>query len=428
MAYSGSVASRGTIPEVLKPIFDKQLRDIIPNEYKFWQYVKEADGEKVKLHGDYFEIEVQATRNDRSEAGQELGDLPYSGVPTFKKGTIKPVRVFAPLQIGHEMAKIADSDIATYATKLEALYDDARTAFVKNLNRQSVGDGTGVVATVGAATVAAASVQVTVDDTKFFEEGTLFDIWRANATVNTQPKYVQVSSVDSATLVTVVMNDATNVPVLAIGDLFIRKNSAYIDGGVRASLEMNGLQAITKSATGFMGIPWTVRRWRPTLVDAAAGVIGPKLMAKAEIVKRRSSASQGKLTTVFCSPEQTVEMIYGTNGTTDKIRYTREDAAKLSVKKQNNPTFNFDGRDIQVQTDLDLPTKKAFIFNDEALLVGQLHDVEFEEFDGRSSLPVFNPTTGSYVAADIMWLGWRGNLGCFARNEFVEVYNLAAPS
>jgi hypothetical protein len=41
---------------------------------------------------------------------------------------------------------------------------------------------------------------------------------------------------------------------------------------------------------------------------------------------------------------------------------------------------------------------------------------------------VFNPTTGSYVAADIMWLGWRGNLGCFARNEFVEVYNLAAPS
>jgi hypothetical protein len=428
MAYSGTVASRGTIPEVLKPIFDKQARDIIQSEYKFWKYVKEADGEKIKLHGDYFEIEVQAGRNDRSESTQELGDLPFSGVPTFKKGTIKPVRVFQPLQIGHEMVKLADSDVATYATRLELLFDDARTALAKNLNRQSTGDGSGIVATVGAATTAAASVPVTVDDTRFFEEGALFDIWRANATVTTPPARAKVASVDSATVVTIVMDTGANVPVLAVGDLFIRANSAYVDGGVRTSLEMNGLQAITKSATAFMGIPWTVRRWRPTLVDASAAVIGPKLLAKAEIQKRRNSATGGKLTTVFCSPEQAIETVYGTNGTDDRIRYTRSDASKLSIKNQNNPTFNFDGRDIEIQTDLDLPTKKAFIFNDEALLVGQLHDVQFEEFDGRSSLPVFNPTSGAYVPADIMWLGWRGNLGCFARNEFVEVYNLAAMS
>ena len=75
-----------------------------------------------------------------------------------------------------------------------------------------------------------------------------------------------------------------------------------------------------------------------------------------------------------------------------------------------------------------LPVTKAFAFNDEALFLGQLHDVKYEEFDGLSSLPVYNPTTGAYVPADIMWLAIRLNMGAFARNEFAEIYNLNTPA
>lgn len=435
MAYAGTVASRASI-DVLKPIFDKDARDVIQTEYNFYKYVKSADGEKLKLNGDYFEFEIQATRNDRSENIAELGDLPTSGVPVFKRGTIRPVRVFSPLQIGHEMQMLADSDVATYTTRLEALYTDARNSLMMNLNRQSVGDGTGIVATLQADDDGggAGNYAYTVDDTKFFEEGAYYSAYVGAATTNytpanTPPVFFKVISIDSATSVTMGMSDASSRPDIAANAVFIRSNSTYNSSSSRASYEMYGLQSITADAD-FLGIAKTNRRWNAVRYDASAagGVISPRLLARVEIAKRRASATGGKLTTIWMSPEQAVDIVYGPAGTYDNIRFTRDDAAKASVKNAQKPSINFDGRDLTVNTDLMLPTTKAFAFNDEALFVGQLHDIKFEEFDGLTSLPIMNPTTGQYVAADIMWLAYRANMGCFARNEFVEIYNLTVPA
>jgi hypothetical protein len=434
MAYSGTAASRASI-DVLKPIFDKDAREVIQTEYNFYKYVKQADGEKLKLNGDYFEFEIQATRNDRSENTQELGDLPTSAMPVFKRGSIRPTRVFAPLQIGHEMQMLADSDAATYITRLELLYTDARNALFMNLNRQAVGDGTGIVATLQADDDGggASTYTYTVDDTKYFEEGALYSAYVGSATTNhtpsnTLPAFFRVTAIPSATTVTMEMTSG-NRPDIAANAVFIRSNSTYSDGSARVSLEQNGLQSITADAD-FLGIAKTNRRWNAIRYDASAagGTISPRLLARVEIAKRRASATGGKFTSLWMSPEQAIDITYGPTGTYENIRYSRDDAAKASVKNQNKPSINFDGRDIQVQTDLMLPVTKAFALVDESLFVGQLHDVKFEEFDGNTSLPVYNPTTGAYVPADIMWLAVRQNMGCFARNEFAEIYNLSVPA
>jgi hypothetical protein len=432
MAYAGSIASRGNPADILKPIFDDQARDIIQTEFPFWKYIKQADGEKVKLNGDYFEIECLVSRNDSSANIAELGDLPVATQPVFKKGTLKPVRVFQPIQIGHEIMMLADSDTASYATKLEMLFDDARAALSMNLNRQALGDGTGILATItGNVTGGSATATVAVDDTKFFEEKQKLDIWNGAAETNvtmrnTAPVRFVVDSIDSATQITVSMSDGSNVPAgVVTNDVIIRAESAYVDT-TRKTYEMNGIQSITAPTAGFMGL--TARRWAATRYNANSQAIGPRLLARAEIAKRRNSPNGGKLTTLWMSPEQALEIVYGGNGTYPDVRFSREDAAKASVKGQNKPKINFDGRDIEVSTDLMFPVTKAIAFTDEALMVGMLHDVQFEKFDGRESLPAFNPTTGRYVAADNYWLGARLNLGCFARNEFVEVYGLPTPA
>ena len=434
MAYAGTVASRASI-DVLKPIFEKDAKDVIQTEFNFYKYVREADGEKLKLVGDYFEFEIQANRNDRSENIAELGDLPTSGAAVFKRAQIKPTRVFAPLQIGHEMQMLADRDTATYVTRLEMLHTDCRNALMMNLNRQAVGDGTGIVATIGADDDGggAGNYQYTVDDTKFFEEGAYYSAYVAAATTNTTPAntppvFFKVISVDSATTVTMGMSDASNRPDVGANYVFIRSNSAYTDT-TRKTYEMNGLQSITADAD-FLGIAKTVRRWNAVRYDAAqsGGNLSARLLARVEIAKRRISANGGKFTTLWMSPEQAIDIVYGPTGTYDNVRFSREDAAKASIKNAQAPTINFDGRDLQIKTDLMLPVTKAFAFNDEALFLGQLHDVKYEEFDGLSSLPVYNPTTGAYVPADIMWLAIRLNMGAFARNEFAEIYNLNTPA
>lgn len=436
MAISGTPASRSSIGAALKPVFDKQARDILPNDFNFYKWIKGADGEKIKLDGEKFVIEVLYARNDRAQAFAELGDLPSSDVPKFAKAELAATRIAQPIQIGHEILMLADRDVATFTTKLEMLWDDARKALARTMNRQAVGNGTGIVATVGGAvTGGSATASVTVDDTSALEENAVYDIWNGAADTNvtlrnTAPVRFVVRSIDSATAITVAMSDGGNVPAgVTTNDVLIRAGSCYVDT-TRKSYEMNGIQAITGTGS-FMGLASsTARRWAATRFNASSTAIGPRLLGRAQIAMQRNSASSGKVTTIFTSPEQSLEVVYGSSsGTYAKVEYTRDDAAKASVKNPHRPSFNFDGREITVQTDLMLPVTKAFLANDEALLIGSLHDVKLEEFgDGMTALPVFNPTTGSYVPADISWLVWRGNMGCFARNEFCEVYGLPVPS
>lgn len=433
MAYTGTIAARAdsNVSPILKTIFDTEARSVLPNEWVFWKYVKQSGQGKYKLDGESFTIEVQLTRNDTSRNTTELGVLPAAKTPKFATAKVQPVRVFQPIQVGHELVMLADRDVATFAVRAEQLYTDAKNAVLKQLNRQSIGDGTGVLTTVtGTLTSGSATGALAVADSKFFEEGAEYDIWNATTTMrNTAPVRFVCNSVDSATQVTVSMSDASNVPSgVVANDVVIRAGHAYVDT-TRKCLEMNGLQSITADAD-FMGLAKTNRRWNAVRIDAGSQPIGPRLLGRAQIAMRRASASAGKITTIWMSPEQSLDTIYGGNGTYPDVRFSRDDARKIGAAGQNRPTFNFDGRDLEVNTDLDLPLTKAIMFNEEALGIGQLHDLKYEDFDGRTSLPVVDITSSlaGIVPADVSWLAWRGNAFCFARNEFVEVYGLPTPT
>jgi hypothetical protein len=432
--YSDSSANRASVGKILKPIFDKRARSLLAEEYNFFKYIKEADGEKIKLDGEDFVISVQYQRNDRAENFTEEGDLPFSGAAQFEQAKLRASRIAQPIQINHELKMLAQRDVATFATRLEMLWDDSKMALARTLNKQSVGDGTGVLTTAtGALTDASATSTLAVADSSQFEENQSLDIWNSALGVLRNPtnvKYVVVS-INSATQITVARSDGQNhgtggASSVANTDKIVRAGS--ISGA--AFIGMNGLQAITAgSGTTFMGLSGTTyAKWNATRVDAGGANIGPRLLGRAQIAARRVSNSAGKMNTIWCSPEQSLEVVYGGSGTYPDVRFSREDAAKASVKNQNKPTFNFGGQDIEVMTDLDLPLTKAIMFNSASLLVGSLHDVQLEDFDGQTSLPVFNTTTGKYKPADISWLTWRGNLGCFSRNEFVEVYGLPTPA
>lgn len=433
MAYGDSSANRASLGAILKPIFDKQARSILPEEYNFWKFIKEADGEKIKLDGEDFVIAVQTQRNDRSEFFTEEGLLPGSGVPTFVQAKIRAARIAQPIQINHELKMLASRDAASFATRLEMLWQDARDSLARTMNKHSVSDGTGVITTAAGAISDGATSTLAVTDSTGIEENMTLDIWNTGLTTkrNSSAYAYVVVSVNSATQITVAKTNGTSFATEGVAntDKIVRAGS-MAGAGTAAFIGMNGLQGITASGgTTFMGLSGTTyAKWNATRVDAAGAQVGPRLLGRAQIAARRNSNSAGKLNTIWMSPEQSLEVVYGGAGTYPDVRFSREDAAKASVKNQNKPTFNFGGQDIDVATDLDMPLTKAIMFNKDALLVGQLHDVQLEDFDGATSLPVFDQATGKYKPADISWLTWRGNMGCFARNEFVEVYGLPVPA
>lgn len=429
MANTDSSANRASLSAILKPILDKQARSLLPEEYNFWKYVKEADGEKIKLDGSDFTIAVQVNRNDRAEWFAEEGVLPISGVANFVQGTIRAARIAQPIQINHELKMLASRDAATFATRLEMLWSDARMSLARTMNKVSVGDNTGVLTTYASGTAGTgATATLTVADSSVFEENQTVDLKDTGLTTSRFTVPLIITAIPSATTITVAKNNGANFASesLTAGDKFTR--AGVFSGSTYQG--MNGLQGITASGgTTFMGISGTTyAKWNATRVDAAGAQIGPRLLGRAQIAARRVSNSAGALNTIWCSPEQSLEVVYGGQGTYPDVRFSRDDAAKASVKNQNKPSFNFGGKDIEVMTDLDMPLTKAIMFNSTSLLVGQLHDVQLEDFDGVTALPVVDQATGRYKPADISYLTWRGNMGCFARNEFVEVFGLPTPA
>lgn len=427
--YSSSSNNRASQGALLKPIFDKQARSLLSEEYNFWKFIKEADGEKIKLDGEDFVIAVQTNRNDRSEWFKEEGALPLSGAANFVQAKIRAARIAQPIQINHELKMLADRDAASYATRLEMLFDDAKMALARTINKASVSDGTGLLTTATGTTSAAATSTLAVADSSVFEENQSLDVYITGlGTKRNSTNQFVVVSIDSATQITVGMSDGANVPATVVSTDKIYRAGSIPSTSDTTYIGMNGLQGITASGgTTFMGLSGTTYgKWNATRVDGNLAQIGPRLLGRAQIAARRNNNSGAKLNTIWTSPEQSLEVVYGANGTYPDVRFSREDAAKASVKSANKPTFNFGGQDIEVMTDLDMPSTKAIMFPSSALFVGQLHDVQFEDFDGQTALPVIS--SGRYLPADISWLTWRGNMGCFARNEFVEVYNLATPA
>ena len=454
MAVSGTVQSRTNTGQLLKTIFDDDLQEAVQNETPFLKYARQK---QFPLDGSAFTIAVHLKRNGAVQYTNIGDDLPDSGQSGFFNGTIVASRVFAAFQIDNELIKLADRDEATFSERVEAIYDDSKNALLKDGERVLLGDGSGVLCTVVSASgtgTATATVTINsapaltnggVEDTRFLEEGMLLDAWNAAAIINgslsggeSAGPWLVVSTISSdGVTFTCTMSDGSNVPggLNAAGIVLIRKKNAFVPAAARVSKEANGMALIADNNSSFMGIDGTtatgIRRWRGTVLDASLGTsiaapFSAGVIAQAIIKARQASAMMDHPNVVYCHPAQTFALIYGAAGTFPDIRYSREDVDKFGTP--NRPVFNIDGKDIVLETCLDMLKSKAYLFKGDALLYGELQAPGLEDFGDISILPATNVTTSGIVAAQKGWFSWRFNMGCLRRNAFVQVTNLTVPS
>jgi hypothetical protein len=453
MAVSGTVHSRSNTGQLLKTIFDDDLQDAVQNETPFTKYARQKE---FPLDGSAFTVAVHVKRNGAVQYANIGDDLPDSGQVGFVNGTLVAARVFAAFQIDNELIKLADRDEATFSERVEAIYEDSKNGLLKDAERVLLGDGSGILNTVatysGSGTATATFTILTtpsvtnqgVEDTRFLEEGMLFDVW-SSATIRNGSlssgesvgPYFVVSAINTdGVTFTATMSDGSNAPAGVIAnDVIIRKKNAYAPAGTRISKEPNGMGLICDNNSSFMGIDGTIatglRRWRGTVLDATGGSsvaqpFGAGLIAAAIVKARQASAMMDHPNVCYTHPAQTFALIYGAAGTFPDIRYTREDVNKLGTP--NKPVFNIDGKDIVLETCLDMQKSKMYLFKGDALLYGELQAPGLEDFGDISILPAINTSTNGIVAAQKGWFSWRFNMGCLRRNAFTQITGLSVPS
>jgi hypothetical protein len=453
MPVSGTVHSRSNTGQLLKTIFDNDLQESVQNETPFLKYARQKE---FPLDGSAFTIAVHVKRNGAVQYTNIGDDLPDSGQAGFVNGTLVAARVFAAFQIDNELIKLADRDEATFSERVEAIYEDSKNGLLKDGERVLLGDGSGVLATVatysgnGTPTAtftinpAPATTGGGVEDTRFLEEGMLLDVWNAATIRNgslsggeSQGPWFVVSTINTDGITfTATMSDGGNAPagVLA-GDVIIRKKNANVPAAARVSKEANGMALICDNNSSFMGIDGTVatgiRRWRGTVLDATGGStvavpFGAGLIAQAIVKARQASAMLDHPNVCYTHPAQTFALVYGAAGTFPDIRYTREDVNKFG--QTSRPVFNIDGKDVVLETCLDMMKSKMYLFKGDALLYGELQAPGLEDFGDISILPAVNTTTNGIVAAQKGWFSWRFNMGCLRRNAFVQITGLSVPA
>ena len=429
MAIVGGVADRSSVGALLKRVYDKDLQLSIQNETPFLKY---AQKKSWPLDGEDFYIAVHLTRNAAGTQNTDIGDdLPNSGTPGVAQGKLRAKRIFQAFQIDNELIKLADRAPATFSERVDIIYTDAKQTMLKVVERQLLGDGQATLATCSTFAGGTTPQTITVDDTRFIEEGQRIQIRNtsSNALVppsggSAQDDYFTVSSIDSATTLTIASSIAANVPAITSGWTLVPYQART--STVAGSKEFNGMRLICDNASDFMGIAYaTYRRWRGNIVDAAGAAFNPGLVSQAIVQARQISHMKDKPNVIYTHPVQAHAFIYGNNGTFPDIRYTHGTLDKAKVSQ--SPTFNIDGQDIQVETALDMQKSDLFMFRSDALLFGELSAPGLESFGEISILPAASSTTGRVVAAQRGWYSWRGELGCFRRNAFSWVKNLAVP-
>jgi hypothetical protein len=455
MAVSGTIHSRTNTGQLLKTIFDDDLQEAVQNETPFLKYARQK---QFPLDGSAFTIAVHTKRNTGVQYTNIGDDLPDSGQAGFVNGTLVAARVFAAFQIDNEIIKLADRDEATFSERVEAIYDDAKNGLLKDGERVVLGDGSGVLCTIATASGTGSATQTFtvlttpsqtnqgVEDTRFLEEGMLFNVWDNTGTTSkiatvsggeetTVWGVVNTISTDGITFVASLSTGGNWATAISANYILTRAKNSYVPASTRVSKEANGMALICDNNSSFMGIDGTTatgqRRWRGTVLDASGGTsvaqpFSAGLIAQAIVKARQASAMMDHPNVCYTHPAQTFALVYGAAGTFPDIRYSREDVNKFGTP--NRPVFNIDGKDVALETCLDMMKSKMFLFKGDALLYGELQAPGLEDFGDISILPAVNTSTNGIVAAQKGWFSWRFNLGCLRRNAFIQITNLAVPT
>ncbi|MCL6557459.1 MAG: phage major capsid protein [Firmicutes bacterium] len=190
------------------------------------------------------------------------GDLPTPNARKTKQAEWETRNLFARFQITDKTIKAARSNVGAFANMLEQEIADCEVDAKQDLSRQAMGDGTGKLAVIHAASYAGGVMTLTLYDlagndtefaTNFLAEGMIVDIWDVSAgTVLANAQAKEITLVNESTKQ--VQYSGTDVS----GTIQIDNDYLVVSGN--QGLELTGVRGVFESATLY-GLSRTTYPW-----------------------------------------------------------------------------------------------------------------------------------------------------------------------
>lgn len=210
-----------------------------------------VEGYKIKMPLSYGVMGGIGNRSD-------TGDLPTVNPRKFVQAEWETKNIFARIQVSDKAIAASRSSRGAFISALTHDLEKAEKDAKRDLSRQVMGDGTGLLAKVIDVSTSGNTHTVTLDSAKWFAEGMLIDCYTGTTKDTSE---TEVKSVDKAT--NKIIFDATTAP--AANDLI------YLAGN--KDMELTGVAAVMDDDNTIYGINRATNKWFVPTIKAVDGEI-----------------------------------------------------------------------------------------------------------------------------------------------------------
>lgn len=301
MAFADTAATTTNMSEVLKRVYAPWLEKALNNS---WPVLKRLQGKDqgVQFNGTALYWAVRYGR-PLSKAGSESNGIPAATVSQTKQVYQTPSMQYSAIQWSDFYMEQAKSNKAVFAQEIMGEMETHKDAMMADVARQVMGDGTGIIATLRAASNGAnPTLYLTVGQARKFEVGN-YIVVLAGSTLSTT-----THRGTSTTALRVTSVDLDNDTLTTTGDTLastaagdgIMVYDAHSSG---TSLECIGLQQIANDTATLHGLdvatyPW----WKGTVVNNGAEVNAQLDLSKLhKLIHHLSIRVDAKPTVLYCS-------------------------------------------------------------------------------------------------------------------------------
>lgn len=357
---------------------------------------------KPSAQGIYNPVNMRG--NERGGAINESEGFQDPGSFTPIQASVTAKLIVWPVVLTGSALELSKTNPQAFAYAADSVFEDAMGRTMSDINRQSLGKGTGQISLANGS--GSASTSLTVDSALPF---------RNNMVIDSYASIGGAKEIDGATITAI--NYTTNV--LTIGTSSTWSDNSIIvkrnvqNGAPTGGKELAGLQAIcdtTTYSTTFEGISVsTYGEWQGNVISASSSPISQDLLQRAH--NRARAIGGGKPNYLISNYGQARTFL---NSELQKTRYEAADVkAGHTVLKWN---------DMEWLIDKDYDINEVGMYDLNNLEKFQTRDVHLADYTGST---MYQITGYDQVGA---YYRYQGNLGTWKRNAHVRLTDLTEPT
>ncbi len=393
----------------LKQVIQPYIQDNVPKQAKLLQVLKRNDN--VQFFNNYFYAPIRSNRHGGVvNLGSSLAKLRTGSSPTTQ-ASVTPKILTGTFDIDDVVAKASENNKGAVENAMTFQMRTLKSDFAKNINRQYMSDGVGVIGqvsgSVGAGTLSIMYPNSSLDDGRSTEwYGTINGDIKPNKYMTTgQALGLGTAGAAAGTITSIsYSNGGSTGTVVVTGAPAIAANNAIflMDGDLSAagSAEIQGVRAALNTGTAnYAGVARTLDIWSPQYMGTAANASLTITDMESVYMSAYEYAQEGDRYAWFMN--KTLYTKYG-----DLLTALRRTVDKTElVSGWTGLAFEAGQGNVGIYLDFDAPDGEAVLLNLDTWTVCQVADMGFVQDNALRR--------ADYITFQKVW-SWYTNLLCVA--------------